>query len=209
MGNQTTSTSRARAVVFDFGGVVLDWDPRHLYRRLFSDENQMERFLRETEFGAWNLEQDRGRPFAEGVAELSRRFPEYGSLIAAYHHRWTESIAGPISGTVEILRELKELGYPLFGLSNWSQETFHLVRDQYEFLDWFDLIILSGNEKICKPDPEIFRILVDRSGYAPGDCVFVDDSLINVASSQTLGFQGIQFHSAEALRRELARLRVL
>jgi len=194
-----------RAIVFDFGGVLVDWNPRYLYRQLFADEEAMERFFREIDFIAWNHEQDRGRPFAEGVALLSREFPHYAELIAAYHHRWEESISGPIWETVEILGELKRQGYPLYGLTNWSAETFPLVRDRYEFFGWFDAIVVSGEVRMCKPEPGIFEVLLQRSGRAPGECLFIDDSPVNVAASERLGFQAIRFESPAQLRDELIR----
>jgi 2-haloacid dehalogenase len=197
--------SSIRAIVFDFGGVLVDWNPRYLYRKLFADEEAMERFFREIDFIAWNHEQDRGRPFAEGVALLSREFPHYAELIAAYRHRWEESISGPIWETVEILGELKRQGYPLYGLTNWSAETFPLVRDRYEFFGWFDAIVVSGEVRMCKPEPGIFEVLLERSGRAAGECLFIDDSPANVAASEQLGFQAIRFESPAQLRDELVR----
>jgi 2-haloacid dehalogenase len=197
-------------IVFDFGGVLLDWNPRYLYQKLF-DGNvvAMETFLNEIGFAAWNLEQDKGRPFTEGVALLSKQFPHYAALIHAYHERWEESILGAISGSVEILRVLKKQGYPLLGLSNWSSETFQRVRSRYEFLDWFDGIVLSGEVKLVKPDPRIYGLLLDKAGVSAELCLFIDDSLVNVTTAKQLGFMTIYFESSQQLKKELSERGIL
>jgi 2-haloacid dehalogenase len=190
-------------IVFDFGGVIMDWNPRHLYRKLFDDEAAMESFLEEIAFDAWNLEQDRGRPYAEGVELLCRQFPGYRSLIEAYHHRWQESIAGSIQGTVDIVYELDEAGYRLFGLSNWSAETFGFVRNRYDVFDRFELIVLSGAVKLAKPGPEIFHHLLEQGKVRAEDCLFIDDAPANISTAQALGFDTIRYESPQQLRREL------
>ncbi len=139
--------------------MLIDWNPRYLYRELFAgDDAAVERFLKEIGFYEWNLKQDEGRPFDQAVAELCAQFPHYCALIQAYHDRYEETIRGPIWGTVEILRDLKDQGYPLHALSNWSVEKFALVRPRYPFFDWFETIVLSGEVKLAKPDPRIFRL---------------------------------------------------
>lgn len=200
---------RPTAIVFDFGGVLVDWNPRNLYRKLFEDPEEMEQYLSEICFESWNLEQDRGRPFVQGVALLTERFPHRAELISAFHHRWEESITGPIQGAVEIARELRDAGYPLYGLSNWSAETFALVRSRYDFWEWFELIVLSGEERVCKPDPEIFRILLRRSGRSAEECLFIDDSALNVEGALAMGLSAIRFESPQQLRRELGARGVL
>ena len=198
------------AIVFDFGGVLLEWDPRHLYRKLFGpDLEAMERFLAEIGFAEWNLEQDRGRPFALGVAELSQRFPRYADLIRAYDERWEESIAGPIQPTIRILAALKQAGRALYGLSNWSAETFRRIRPRYGFFDWFEAIVISGEVGLVKPDPRIFQTFLTRVGRAPGECLFIDDGERNVAVARSLGFDVIRFASPEQLERELIRRALL
>jgi 2-haloacid dehalogenase len=197
-------------MVFDFGGVLLDWNPRHLYRKLFPhDAEAMERFLLEIGFTDWNVELDRGRPFAVAVAELSRLFPHHADLIRAYHERWDETVAGPIPATVEIVAALKQAGVPLYGLSNWSAETFRRVRPRYTFLDWFDVIVISGELGLVKPDPRIFTTLLARTGRAAGECLFVDDGEDNVVAARALGFDAIRFESPEQLRKELCARGVL
>lgn len=198
-----------RAIVFDFGGVLMDWNPRYLYRQLFDDETAMENFFDEIGFAEWNLEQDKGRAFAVAVASHSEKFPHHAEMIRAYDERWLESVGGEIAETVEILRALKRAGYPLFGLSNWSAEKFALVRAEYEFFDLFDAIVLSGEEKIAKPDARIFEILMEQIDYRAEECLFIDDSATNIAAARALGFQTIQFESPEQLAAELRALGVL
>ncbi len=206
----TTYQQPVSAIIFDFGGVLLDWNPRHLYRKIFVDDPQaMERFLAEIQFDEWNLKQDAGRPFSEAVTEWCRRYPSYCDQIRAYDTRWEESLAGEIPPTIEILRSLKQAKFHLYGFSNWSAEKFHLVRHKYEFLDWFEAIILSGEEKLIKPDPRIFAVLLRRVGCLPAECLIIDDSLKNIAVARDLGFQTIHFLSAEQLQAELFRLGVL
>lgn len=186
-----------RVIVFDFGGVLLDWNPRHLYRKLFpGDEAAMERFLEEIGFSEWNAHQDRGRSFVEAVAELSGRFPHRRDLIRAYHERWEESISGPIEGSEDLLISLKRAGHALHGLSNWSSETFALTRRKYAFFDLFETILLSGEVLLAKPDPAIFRVLLERLGKKAEECVFIDDSAANIAAASALGFDAIHFKSA-------------
>jgi 2-haloacid dehalogenase len=198
-----------KAVVFDLGGVVIDWDPRHLYRKLLADEAAVEEFLATVCTPEWNAELDRGRPFAEGVAELVERHPEHAAAIAAYHERWPEMVAGDIPGTVEVLAELRAAGVPLYALTNWSAETFAITRGRFEFLEWFDGLLVSGEERVTKPDPAIFQLLLDRFGLDPTATVFVDDSEVNVAAARRLGFDAIRFTGHEELRRELVARRLL
>jgi len=198
-----------KAVVFDLGGVLIDWDPRHLYRKLLADEAAVEEFLATVCTPEWNAELDRGRPFAEGVAELVERHPEHAAAIAAYHERWPEMVAGDIPGTVEVLAELRAAGVPLYALTNWSAETFAITRGRFEFLEWFDGLLVSGEERVTKPDPAIFQLLLDRFGLDPTATVFVDDSEANVAAARRLGFDAIRFTGHEELRRELVARRLL
>jgi len=200
---------RPDAVVFDLGGVLIDWNPRHLYRRLIADEAEMERFLAEVVSPAWNHEHDRGRPFAEGVALLSREHPEHAELIGAYAERWAEMLGGPIQPTVDVLAGLRGTGIRLLALTNWSAETWPIGRPRFPFLDWFEAIVVSGEEGIAKPDPAIFRILVERHGIEPERAVYVDDVAANVAVAAGLGFLAIQFTDGAALRADLVRLGLL
>jgi 2-haloacid dehalogenase len=192
-------------IVFDLGGVLIDWNPRHLYRKLFADDAAMEWFLAEVCHSAWNEEQDRGRSFAAAIEEAAARHPEHRSMIAAYFERWDEMIAGPIEGTVTILDELKGAGYELHALTNWSAETFPFARDGFAFLDWFETILVSGDVGLIKPDPAIFELLLERIGRTATECIYIDDNPKNVAAAAALGFDAIAFADSGHLRHELAR----
>ena len=197
-------TAHIQAIIFDFGGVLIGWDPRNLYRRFFPEQPQaMEDFLAEVNFMEWNALQDKGRPFAEGVAILSGQFPHHADLIHAYHENWIESITGRIEGTVELLRTLKEKGYAVYGLSNWSAETFPIARDEFGFLNLFDGIILSGEVKLIKPEPAIFELCLQMTGKPANECLFIDDSQANIVAARNMGFDTIHFMSPEHLKSEL------
>jgi len=203
-------TTGPRVVIFDFGGVLVDWNPRHLYRRLFpGDPAGMERFLAEVCTPAWNQQQDAGRPWADAIAELVGRHPENADLIRAYRERWDETLAGPIDGSVAILGELRDAGHRLLGLTNWSHETFPLARARYPFFGWFDGIVVSGEERLIKPDPRLYARLLERYAVDPARAVFIDDSLPNVEAAIALGLHGIQFRSPPALRAELVARELL
>jgi 2-haloacid dehalogenase len=198
-----------KAVVFDLGGVLIDWDPRYLYRKLLDDEAEVEEFLATVCTPAWNAEQDRGRPFAEGVAELVERHPGYAAAITAYHERWPEMLGGAVDGAVEVLAELRAAGVPVYALTNWSAETFGVARERFEFLEWFDGVLVSGEERMIKPDPAIFRLLLDRFGLDPEATFYVDDSEPNVAAADRLGFDAVRFTTPAQLRRDLVDRRLL
>lgn len=203
-------TPTIQAILFDFGNVLLEWNPRHIYRRYFpNDEAAMEHFLHEVNFMEWNAQQDKGRSFAEGVAELSREFPHYANLIQAYHENWSESIGDPVAGTVEIMKRLKEAGYPVYGLSNWSSETFPMVRNKFIFFDLLDDIVISGEVGQIKPEPEIYEIALQRIGRPANECLFIDDSLANIEQARKMGFAVVHFQSPEQLETELKNLQLL
>jgi 2-haloacid dehalogenase len=198
------------AAVFDLGGVLIDWDPRHLYRRLFDgDDAAMEAFLADVCNASWNALQDAGRPWDEATAELVARHPEQRLLIEAYRARWPEMLAGPIGATVGILGELRRAGVPLFALSNWSAETFPVARERYEFLSWFDAVVISGEVGICKPDPRIYRHLLAANGLDAASTLFVDDHAANVEAAAALGFVALPFRGAPKLRADLEALGLL
>jgi 2-haloacid dehalogenase len=194
------------AVIFDLGGVLIDWDPRHLYRRLFDgDDDAMERFLTEVTSVEWNVQQDRGRSLDAATEELVARHPDKEDLIRAYYgsDTWREMISGPIPGTVDVLADLRARGVRLFALSNWSAETFPRVRHEFDFLGWFEGIVLSGQEGIAKPEEAIYRIVLDRHGLTAEDTIFVDDSERNVEQARRMGIDAIVFRDADQLRDEL------
>lgn len=199
-----------RAVVFDLGGVLIDWDPRHLYRKLFDgDDEAMEEFLATVCTMEWNAGLDAGRPFAEGVTELVRSHPEQAELIEAFHRRWPETCAGPIEDTVALLDELRVAGVPTYALSNWSAETYPLARPRFPFLEWFAGVLISGEIGLTKPDPRIYLALCDRFALSPASSIFVDDSPPNVEVAAELGFEAVLFRTAGELRTVLVRHRLL
>lgn len=203
-------TSAIKAIIFDFGNVLLEWDPRNVYQRYFPDDPEgMEHFLKEVNFMEWNLQQDKGRPFAEGVAVLSQKFPQHSHLIQAYHDHWIDSVGESITGTVEILSQLKQAGYPLYGLSNWSAETFPYAREKYDFFDLFVDMVISGEVGHVKPDPEIFQILLDRIGRPARECLLIDDSLPNIHQAEKMAFVVVHFQSPEQLTATLQDLKIL
>jgi 2-haloacid dehalogenase len=192
------------AVVFDVGGVLLDWHPRHLYRQVFDDEADVERFLTEVATLPWHFQHDRGVTFAETIPALCEQFPEHAEHIRLWETRYLDMVAGEIPGTIDVLRTLRARGTRLFVLSNMPASVWPELRDAFEWFGLFDGSIISGQERIVKPDVAIYRLLVDRFGLDPATTAFVDDRIENVAAADALGFVGIQFTDADALRRVLA-----
>jgi 2-haloacid dehalogenase len=202
--------ARRDIVIFDLGGVLIEWDPRHLYRKLFAgDDAAMEHFLATVCTQEWNRGQDAGRSFAEGARLLTARHPDKAELIEAYGARFNEMMPGPISGTVAILAELHERGTPLYALTNFSAETYPPTLARFDFLEWFRGVVVSGEVKTIKPNLEIFRVLLDTYAIDPRRAVFIDDVPANVAAATALGIHGIRFTTPEALRDELVGLGLL
>lgn len=196
-------------VIFDLGNVLIDWNPRYLYRKLFGgDTDAMERFLSEVCHAEWNERQDAGRTWQEAIEEATARHPEHEQLIRAYHLRWQEMLGGAIQESVAILHELRKRGTRLLALTNWSRETFPVALARFEFLHWFDGILVSGEERLIKPDPAIFRLLISRFGLDVSRAVFIDDSLRNVEGARRAGLRAIQFEGAANLRRDLTALQL-
>ena len=205
-----TSASKRTVAVFDLGGVLIDWNPRHLYRKLFAgDDAAMEAFLGTVCTASWNACQDAGRSFADATRALMPQHADKRELIEAWRSRFDEMIPAAIEGTVEILSELRSRGVPLYALTNFSAETFPRQRERFAFLGWFRGIVVSGAEGVIKPDPRIFRVLFERYGIDPAAAVFVDDVPANAAAASALGVHGIHFHSPEQLRTELSRCGLL
>jgi 2-haloacid dehalogenase len=201
---------RRSVAIFDLGGVLLDWNPRHLYRKLFNgDEAAMELFLATVCTTEWNQRQDAGRTFAEGTRALLPQHSDKMALIEAFGKRFDEMIAGEIDGAVEMLSEVRQRGIPLYAITNWSAETFPQQRQRFAFLSWFDGIVVSGMEGVIKPDPHIFRILFERHGVVPESAVFIDDVAANAAVATALGMHGIHFRSPDQLRHELVAVGLL
>jgi 2-haloacid dehalogenase len=194
------------AVVFDLGNVLIGWDPRNLYRELIAEEAAREDFLIRVCNMAWNEQQDAGRTWAEAVAVLAGEFPEHRALIEAYDRDWHRMLSGPIAGSVRLLEDLKARGTPLFALTNWSSEKFPIARERYPFLQLFDGIVVSGDERMKKPDPRIFALLAERHGLTPGRTLFIDDSRANIDAARALGFVTHHFQGAEGLETALVEL---
>ena len=196
--------SSIKAIIFDFGGVLINWDPHHLFNKYFSnDEQAVDSFLAEINFATWNLSQDKGYPFASAVIDLSAQFPQYAHLIHAYDEEWEQSITGVIPETVDILKRLKKDGYRLYGLTNWSAEKFALVKHKYEAFNLFESIMVSGEVKLIKPDPAIFRLLLQKIQRKPQECLLIDDSLPNIETAQKMGFAIHHFSSPARLEAAL------
>lgn len=200
-----------RAVVFDFGGVLFDWSPHHLYRKLIADDQERQWFLNNICTQAWNTEQDAGRTLAEATRSLVAQHPEHEPLIQAYYDRWHEMLRGPLTDGVDILLALHETNIPLFGLTNWSAETFPYARKHYPFLSCFRDIVVSGEVKQIKPDATIYntslaQVRAHLPDIQPHEVVFIDDVLGNVEAAIALGWQGIHHQSAEHTRERLATL---
>lgn len=196
-------------VVFDVGGVLVEWDPRHLYRTMFDDEEAMEAFLAEVCTMAWNHEMDAGRPRAEAVAELVGRHPHLEAPIRAWAERWLEMIPGEVEGTMAVLDELAAAGVRLLGLTNWSAETFPVARRRFPALRRLEAVVVSGEQGVAKPDPALFRVLLDGHDVDPGRAAYVDDRAENVATAAALGLHAVLFTEPLALRRDLVRLGLL
>lgn len=200
------STILFDAILFDLGGVLVDWDPRYLYRPLFGgDEAAMEAFLGRICPPQWNLEMDAGKPFALAVAERQRLFPEHAALIGLWHTSWAQMLREPIADSVALLAALRSRGHRLLALTNWSAETFPIARERFAFLEWFEDIVVSGDVKLAKPDSRIFELTIRRLGLEPSRTLYIDDSAVNVAAAGALGFHTHHFRTPAGLRAELDR----
>lgn len=190
-------------VVFDIGNVLLRWDPRHLYRTVFDDEERMEWFLANVCTSAWNVEQDRGRDWDEAVALLVKDHPTHEPAIRAFHERWHETVAGTYEDNVALLDRLRQAGVPTYCITNFSGPKFREAQVRFPFLATFDGIIVSGDERLLKPDPAIYRLLLSRYGLEAEDCLFIDDSPANVEGARSVGMHAIRFVDDMDLAAEL------
>jgi len=191
-------------IIFDLGAVLIDWNPHYMYKTLFSDEEEMKNFLATVTTSDWNEEQDAGRSLQEGTELLVKQFPEHEANIRAFYTRWEEMLGEPFFDTVEIFKELKESNkYKIYALTNWSAETFPVALARYDFLNWFDGIVVSGAEKMRKPAPEFYQILLNRHQVKPEEALFIDDNYRNILAAEKLGIKSIHFTSAGELRKEL------
>ena len=189
--------------MFDLGGVLLDWDPRHLYRKLFDDEAEMDWFLSEVCTLEWHHAHDLGVSPEQTSPPLIAEHPEHAEMIWAWTQRTEEMLGGPIEGTVEILRALKDRNVPCYALTNMESWTYPARRERYPFLEWFDGTVVSGFEGVAKPDPRVFELLLDRFALDAASTLFIDDSPKNVMAARTVGMPAIEFESPERLRSQL------
>lgn len=192
------------AIIFDLGGVLIDWNPRYLYRKIFDSEEKMEHFLSSVCTSEWNEEQDGGRSLADGTALLVKEFPDYEKEIRAYYDRWEEMIGGVIDKSVAILHDLKQKDHlSLYALTNWSDETIPIAMKKYVFFQWFDGVVVSGKEKMRKPFPEFYQLILGRYHLSPANTLFIDDNLRNIHGAETVGLQTVHFMSPEQLQHDL------
>lgn len=201
-----TSATAVDAVVFDIGGVLIDWDPRYVYRSLFANPADMEAFLTTVCTQDWHRTHDLGEDIAQSCRRLARLHPEHEDAIMAWAERGEEMIAGQFDPAVQILGELKAARVPCFALSNMEAETYPLRRDRFAFMKWFDGLVISGLERVAKPDRRIFEILLRRHRLRPEATVFIDDSAANVDAARELGIRGLHYTSAPRLRTDLRSL---
>lgn len=194
------------AVAFDLGGVLIDWNPRHLYRQLISDQDELEHFLSRICTPEWHLAHDKGVDTEQSCRELAQVHPEYADLIMAWAHRGEDMVAGVFDDTVAVLAELRSGGVRCFALSNMEPDTFVKRRRRFAFFGLLDGWVISGHEGVAKPDRAIFEILLSRYGLEPAATVFIDDNLANVAAAERLGVVAIEFTTAAQLRKELSDL---
>jgi len=195
-------------IIFDFGGVLMDWDPRHMYRKVFETEEEMEYFLQTICTFEWNAQFDKGLDFQEGVDERIEKFPNYKKEIQMYKDRWIEMVSGDIPQNSQLIYELKG-NYRLFGLTNWAADTFELVYQQYSFFKELEGIVVSGEEKVIKPDPAIFHILLDRYQIRSSESLFIDDNIDNIQVAKELGFETIWIQKSTNLREEFKKLKII
>ncbi len=202
--------TQINAIIFDFGGVLVKWRPQNVFQRFFPNQpDEMEKFMEEIKFMEWNAQQDKGRSFAEGVAALFAEFPQYAHIIRGFHENWEETLDGEIHGSIEWLQTLKQKGYLVYGLSNWSAETLPIARKHYTFFNMLDGMVISGEEKMIKPDPAFFELCLQRMGRSAQECLFIDDSAANIIAANKMGFDTVHFKSPEQLGEEIKKRNLL
>ena len=196
-------------ILFDLGGVLIDWNPRYVFKHYFDDAEKMEWFLEKICDSDWNEEQDAGRPLAEATAMKIAEFPEWETEVRAFYGRWEEMLGEAIEGSVDILRSVQDSpNLRLYALTNWSAETFPIAQKRFEFLRWFEGVVMSGEEKTRKPFADIYQIVIDRFGVNPVETVFIDDNLRNCQAAEAMGFKVIHFISPADTRTKLAEFQV-
>jgi len=201
---------KIESIIFDLGGVLIDWNPDYVYRTIFNDETKMQEFYNEVCTSEWNEEQDAGRGLKEATEELVARFPADEKNIRDFYDRWEEMLKGEIEGTVKVLKKIKDKNsVKLYALTNWSAETFPVALKRFEFLQWFDGRLVSGEEKMRKPFIEIYELLLKRFNINPATAVYIDDNERNLKTPSELGMHAILFKSPSQLEEELKKLSIL
>ena len=193
-------------IIFDFGGVLLDWNPHYLYDPYFGDVEKAEWFLTNICTYPWNAQHDAGKPVAEGTTELIAQYSEWEKEIRMYYSEFEKMLSGQIADMEEYIKELKGRGFRIYGLSNWSVETFAMIRPKYPILDLMEDMVISGKEKVMKPDAKIYQIAISRFGVKPEESVFIDDNVNNIIGCEAAGIHGIVFKDAGQLRSDLEKL---
>jgi 2-haloacid dehalogenase len=203
-------STKIDAIIFDLGGVLIDWNPNYVFDKLFTDPEKKKYFFENVCTPDWNEQQDAGRTVKEATEDLLEKHPDWKEYIDAYYGRWEEMLGGPIQGTVEIFKQLKESGnYKIYALTNWSAELFPIALNRYEFLHWFDGRVVSGEEKMRKPFPEFYQLILNRFQLTPEETLFIDDSARNTNAAKEHGLNTLLFRSPEQLKEELVRMKIL
>jgi 2-haloacid dehalogenase len=201
--------TQIKTIIFDLGGVLIDWNPQYVFKKLIPDPEERNFFFQNVCTHEWNIEQDAGRTLHEATETKVLEYPAWEREIRAYYGRWVEMLGGPIQGTVDILKQLiDDPNYRVYALTNWSGETFPTALKMYDFLHWFEGIVVSGDEKTRKPFADIYEILLKRYNVVPHEAVFIDDAIVNVHGAVAVGIKAIQFHSPEQLKKTLSELGV-
>ena len=195
-----------QSVIFDVGRVLFDWDLRHLFAKLIDDKDELEWFVTNVVTPQWHFQHDAGRPLAEMLPELKAEFPDHAPLIHAYATRFNETIPGPMPGSLELVERLDAAGVPLFAITNFGREFWEGFRPTQPVFDRFRDILVSGIERLTKPDPAIYRLAIERFGIDPAGALFIDDVANNIAGAESVGIAGHQFVDAGTLERELVGL---
>ena len=199
-----------KAIIFDLGGVLIDWNPDYVFDKLFDDKEKKQFFFENICTPDWNEEQDAGRSIKQATEELAAQHPEWKEYIEAFYGQWTDMLGGPIHDTVHLFKQLKEkANHKFYALTNWSAELFPIALERYEFLHWFDGRVVSGEEKMRKPHPQFYQVLLQRYSLQPHETLFIDDNLRNIKAAEAIGINSIHFQSPEQLREELQQLRLL
>ena len=195
-------------IIFDFGGVLVDWNPVYLYRNEFENESEMNYFLENICTPEWNIQQDEGRTLAEATETLQKEYPEYKEMIGHFYGRWEEMLKGDIEENVSVLKKLKGK-YPLYGLTNWSAELIGIAYERFDFFKLFDGIVVSGDEKLIKPDPKLYDVLMNRFNIQASESLFIDDNKLNIDTARNMGFHTIHIIEGIDLDKEVREMGLL